>query len=205
MRAVIFCGGDINDYEYIRGFLSDKDKIICADSGYRHTKRLGITPDIILGDMDSISDMPDGIETVLYPVRKDFTDGEIAVRYAIEHGFNSVLMLGCMGTRSDHTLTNIFIMRQLLCAGIDAVMVDENNEIRMTDKTIELDGAAGDIVSVVPITERVHIRRTEGVSYAANDIDLMFGTSLGNSNYMTDTRCRIEIDSGLCLIIKSHD
>lgn len=205
MRAVIFCGGDINDYEYIRGFLRDKDRIICADSGYRHAERLGITPDIILGDMDSISDIPKNIETVVYPERKDFTDGEIAVRYAVEHEFDSVLMLGCIGTRSDHTLTNIFIMYQFLCAGVDAVMIDEKNEIRMTDRTIELNGESGDIVSVLPITERVHIRRTEGVSYAANDVDLMFGTSLGNSNYMTDTRCRIEIDSGICLIIKSRD
>lgn len=205
MRAVIFCGGDISDYEYIRSFLHDDDKIICADAGYRHAKRLGLTPDIILGDMDSISDIPDGIETLVYPVRKDFTDGEIAVHYVIEHDYDSALLLGCIGSRADHTLTNIFMMRQLLYAGIDAVMVNENNEIHITDKTIELDGAAGTFVSVVPLTENVHIRCTEGLSYSANGITLTFGTSLGNSNYMTGTRCRIEIDGGLCLVIKSRD
>lgn len=205
MRAVILCGGDITDYTYTKTLLYSDDVIICADSGYRHAEQLGVTPAILLGDMDSVAHIPEGIQTQIYPVRKDETDGEIAVRYVIEHGFSEVLLLGCIGNRADHTFTNIFLLRQFLDADIPAVLMNETNEIRMTTETMELSGEIGTIVSVIPLSEYVHICCTKGLSYEAKDLTLRFGTSLGNSNYMIDTHCRIEIDEGLCLIMKSRD
>lgn len=206
MRAVILFGGDISDYTYMRTFLHGDEAVICADSGYRHAEMLRIAPSVLLGDMDSIKRVPNGIQKRIYPVRKDETDGELAVKYVIEQGFSEVLLFGCIGSRADHTLTNIFLMRQLIRAGIDAVLINETNEIRMAEHmSVELTGEIGTVVSIIPLMESVHIRHTEGLSYAAENLVLTFGTSLGNSNYMIDTRCRIDIGSGLCLIIKSRD
>ena len=123
MRGVIICGGNVG--EYIKDYIKPDDYIICADSGYDRAKAFGITPDIVIGDMDSTKEAEIPFEKIVYPVRKDFTDSEIAVNYAIEKGFEEVLMFGMIGTRMDHTLASISLLSKLQ----NAVIIDANNEI----------------------------------------------------------------------------
>lgn len=205
MRAVILCSGSIDSYAQIRNSLRPDDVFICADGGYRHAVALGITPRIVLGDMDSVQNEIIQAEVKRYPCKKDYTDGEIAVHYVIEHEFDEALLLGCIGTRMDHTLTNIFLLSQLLKAGIHAVLLNEKNEIYMTDTKIEINGQAGDAVSIIPVTPAVCIAYTKGLEYDAAGLTLYYGTSLGNSNCMTEPKCTVCVDSGICLVIKSMD
>jgi len=159
MRGVIICGGNVG--EYIKDYIKPDDFVICADSGYDHAKRFDIVPHIVIGDMDSTKFTDIAEEKILYPKRKDFTDSELAIMYAIEKGFDSVLMFGMIGTRMDHSLANIFMLKRLKNARI----IDANNEIYFADSELSLSGKQGDIISIIPLSGDISEVTTEGLDY----------------------------------------
>lgn len=198
MRAVVIGSGDIKNYEYIKSKLYDDDFIICADGGYNHAKRMNIKPDVLLGDFDSARDFEEISDRIEYPVRKDFTDGEIAVNYAVEHGFDDVLMLGFTGDRLDHTITDILLLMK--CK--NGVLIDDNNEIRILRTSIEIEGKKGQTVSILPINGDAVGITTNGLEYPLDSETLYFGASRGVSNVMTEDKCEITIKSGMAIVIK---
>lgn len=198
MRAVIIGSGSISDCEYIKSKLNKDDYIICADGGYDHAVRLGVEPDILIGDFDSVSELPKNTEKIKYPVRKDFTDGEIAVKYAAEHGFDEVLMLGMTGDRADHTITDILLLTQ--CKS--GCVMDDNNEIYLLRGSVTVYGNIGDTVSIVPVGGDVCGVTTQNLEYPLDNETLYFGESRGVSNVMTANACTITAKSGIGLVIK---
>lgn len=199
MRGIIICGG--NAGEYIKNYIKPDDFIICADSGYDHAKRFGITPHIVIGDMDSTQFADISEEKMLYPKRKDFTDSELAIMYALEKGFDNLLMFGMIGTRMDHTLANISMLARVK----NGTIIDENNEIYFADGKFSIDGKAGDNISIIPFKEDLFGVTTEGLDYPLENGTIRCGTSLGVSNVMTGSICRIKIEKGKALIIRSKD
>ena len=93
MRAVIIGNGAITNYDIIRKRLRNDDYIICADGGYNHTKELGVKPSVVIGDMDSIGDNDYDGEIINLPIRKDFTDSEVCVKYILLKHFDAFLEL----------------------------------------------------------------------------------------------------------------
>ncbi|MBO5059693.1 MAG: thiamine diphosphokinase [Clostridia bacterium] len=201
MRAVIICGGNVG--EYINKYIEDGDFIICADSGYDRAKSCGISPDIVIGDMDSVEsrDLPEN--KIVYPARKDFTDSELVVHYALEHGFSDVLLFGMIGTRMDHTLANISLLEQL--KGINAVIIDEYNEIYFAESEMTICGNIGDTISIIPFGGDAVGVTTSGLDYPLSGGVIKSGTSLGVSNMMTAESCSIKIDKGTAFVIRSRD
>lgn len=199
MRGVIISGGNVG--EYIKDYITSDDFIICADSGYDHAKRFGITPNVVIGDMDStqFSDILE--EKILYPVRKDFTDSELCIMYAEEKGFESTLLFGMTGTRMDHTLANLLMLKRLKNARI----IDANNEIYYVEGEFSIKGKVGDIISIIPISEDLLGVTTKGLDYSLKDAQVKYGKSLGVSNVMVDTECVIKIEKGAAFIIRSKD
>lgn len=206
MRAVIIGNGNIEDYNYISGKLRKNDYIVCADGGYRHAKAMGIKPAVLIGDMDSL--LPDeniDTETINLPVRKDFTDSEVCVKYVLLKDFEDILMLGFMGTRQDHTLTNLMLLKQFADNGKKAHLLDEHNEIYYTAKENIIYGKKGDIISIIPFSGDLTGVSTSGLDYPLNNETLFFGESRGVSNVMISNKCVITVQSGFGLIIKAHD
>ena len=199
MRGIIICGGKVG--EYIKDYIKPDDFVICADSGYDRAKAFGITPDIVIGDMDSTCEKEIPFEKITYPVRKDFTDSELAVNYAKEKGFDSVLMFGMIGTRMDHSLANISLLSQL----DDAVIIDANNEIYFADGKFTLSGKIGDTISIIPYKEDILVAKSKGLDYPLLNITIKCGTTLGVSNAMIENECEIEIEKGSAFIIRSRD
>ena len=199
MRGVIICGGKVG--EYIKDYIKPDDFVICADSGYDRAKAFGITPDIVIGDMDSTCEKEIPFEKITYPVRKDFTDSELAVNYAKEKGFDSVLMFGMIGTRMDHSLANISLLSQL----DDAVIIDANNEIYFADGKFTLSGKIGDTISIIPYKEDILVAKSKGLDYPLLNTTIKCGTTLGVSNAMIENECEIEIEKGSAFIIRSRD
>lgn len=199
MRAVIICGGDVGEYakEYIR----EDDFVICADSGYDRAKKYGITPDVVLGDMDSIKSKSYPLDTIIYPARKNFTDSELAVMYAIEHGYKSVLLLGMLGTRMDHSLANLTLLPRFE----DGAIVNENNEIYFVKNSITLKGKPGDTISIIPYPGDALGVTTSGLDYPLLDGKITAGTTLGISNVMTENECMITLRQGSAFVIRSKD
>lgn len=205
MRAVVICSGSIDNYDYIRSFIRKNDTVICADGGYDHAVRMGIKPDIVLGDMDSVKGDYSAETYERFPVEKDWTDSELAVNYVIERGFDSAVLLGCTGTRADHSLANIFLLEQLEKNNVRAVIINDNNMIYMPKNGIKLSGREGDIVSVIPISEQVTGYTTSGLYYKAENAVLEFGKTLANSNRMTDRECEVSWKTGKAVVIKTNE
>lgn len=205
MRAVIIGNGEITDYTYISGKLRKGDYIICADGGYRHSVPLGIKPDVLIGDMDSIGENDFDGDIINLPIRKDFTASEVCVKYVLLKDFEEILMLGFTGTRQDHTITNLLLLKQFAAAGKKAHITDEHNDIYFTSQENVIYGQKGDLVSIIPVGGDLRGICTTGLDYPLDNETLFFGESRGVSNVMTSNKCVIKIESGYGLIIKSRD
>lgn len=204
MRAVIFAGGSIEDYGYTAGLLRRDDFIIAADSGYDHLQKMGIKPNVMIGDMDSVAGGYEADEIVRLNVMKDETDTEAAAMLAAERGADEILILGAIGSRADHSIANVLLLKKLSDLGISACAANEKNEIYFLDKTLALSGKKNDLVSILPLCELCGVT-TEGLFYALSDDTLHFGAARGVSNVMTAQRCTISAKSGCALVIKSRD
>lgn len=196
MRAVVIGNGTINDYEYIRSRLQARDFIICADGGLCHARRLGVTPDIAIGDFDS-SERDESVKSYVYPAKKDYTDGELAINYAAEHGFDEIMLTAMTGDRLDHTLTNIF----LLARYEGAVLVDDKNEIHIARGSLTLRGYRGKTLSIVPIRGDFEGVTARGLEWELEGETLYFGGSRGCSNVVVSDTVTITSERGLAAVI----
>ncbi|MBC5787886.1 thiamine diphosphokinase [Clostridium facile] len=206
MRAVIITGGSIQNYPAIKQYIQPNDYIICADSGYDHAVKMEITPNLLVGDMDSIhADLP--TENIrIFPAKKDDTDTEIAISAALEQGCDDILILGGIGSRMDHTLANILFLKQLHDQKISAKIVNENNEIRLmgSQENITLQGHPGDLLSLIPITDCIGVTN-KGFEYPLIQEDLPLGTTRGVSNVFLSDTGSISLQNGLLLVMQCRD
>ncbi|CAH2212844.1 thiamine diphosphokinase [Tepidibacter aestuarii] len=211
MKSLIIANGSMDDYDFYESIINSYDCIICADGASNHAYNMNINPDIIIGDLDSISDkvkkyfIDKNIEFNKFPSKKDKTDTEICIDYAIDIGSKEIDFIGVLGSRMDHSLANINLLYSLLKKGIKSRIINENNEIYMTDNKIQITGKKGDIVSVIPIHSDALGVTLKGLEYPLEDYDLEFGISLGISNVLVDDKCEISIKSGCVLVIKARD
>lgn len=210
MKAVVICNGSITDYEYMKKYLREARLLICADGGARHARAFGVRPDVLLGDFDSISEevlkayRAEGIETVTFPSEKDMTDTELAAEYAVSRGCTEITFLAAIGTRMDHSLANIFLLKKLLEKGITGVIADEHNEITLIKDEIRLEREDARI-TLLPLSQRVNGVNTEGLYYTLKDAMLEMGTTWGVSNEFAADKASVTIKDGLLLIMKSRD
>ncbi|HWT83212.1 MAG TPA: thiamine diphosphokinase, partial [Candidatus Methylomirabilis sp.] len=115
-RAVIFANGEVKDLAAVQAILRPDDFRIAADGGMKHLSRLGLLPQLLIGDLDSISAgevewlVQAGIQVEHHPPAKDETDLELAVAYASQAGYREVVVIGALGGRIDQSLGNIFLL-----------------------------------------------------------------------------------------------
>lgn len=197
-RAVIIGNGNVQDYNYLKNKICDTDFIICADGGYNHAVKIGIEPDVLIGDFDSAINYETVADRIEYPKRKDFTDGELAVMYAKERGFDNIVLTAMTGDRLDHTIADILLLAK--CK--NGMLIDDNNEIYLLRDEIEISGRKGQIISVIPISLDTEGVATSGLEYPLCDETLYFASSRGVSNVMIEDKCKISIKKGMALVIK---
>lgn len=211
MKAVIVSHGRIDDISFAKSVMESGDMIVCADGGAEFAFKCGLTPDACVGDFDSISAA--GLEMVKkkcptvirYPAEKDYTDTQLAIRYAAGKGADEMVLLGCIGDRIDHTAANILLLAGLLKADIKASIVNEKNTVYMTDSGIKVNGKPGEPLSLIPIGGDALGVRTRGLRYVLSDQNIRMGNPIGVSNVFTSTQAEITIESGMLLVIKSTD
>ena len=214
MKTLIITGGKISaDFALTFFENNEYDLVIAADKGLEVLDKLCIRPDYIIGDFDSLTA---GIlceyqeeKIVKLNPEKDFTDTEAAIRLAIDKGADSITIIGATGTRLDHVIANISLLMIPLEAGVPAYIIDENNRIRLIDKTTELtrEDCFGDNVSLIPYSDEVTGVTLKGFYYSLSNknISKFKELSLGISNKITEDKCIIEINNGIMIVIESRD
>jgi len=175
-EALIFTGGDWCA-EKCRALLTEYNGttppklILAADSGYKKALALDIVPRYVVGDFDSMEkpdDLPDGTELYVAPCEKDDTDTMLACSLAVESGCTSLLILGGTGGRADHGLSNILYLESLRNCGVDALLTDGENRIRvLRDASVTLPDRGG-YFSVMSLTDSCTVT-LEGCKYPLTD------------------------------------
>lgn len=211
MRAAVICGGNPDTSDEVRAYVSAADLIISCDAGAKLCKALGVKPHIMAGDFDSAGEElvkeleNSGVEIIRVPREKDFTDSELGLRLAVEMGADDITLIGCIGTRLDHTLANFHLLMIPLKAGVTARLVDSHNTVYLIDDKISLNVEKNRLLSLIPLTTTVKGVTTKGLYYALNNAELTVGNSLGISNVSTEEKVEVKIKEGLLLVILSKD
>lgn len=211
MRAVIIANGYIKDYDFYRAIVAPSDFIVCANGGARIAVALGLRPQVVIGDLDSIDDslqarlQEEGCQLIVHPARKDETDAELAIKYALAQGAQEILILAALGGRLDHALANVLLLAMPDLEGIRARIVDERNEVLLARDEITIEGRVGDLVSLLPLTGDVTGIYTEGLEYALQDGFLRLGLARGISNVMTAPKAKVRVEPpGNNLLLAIH-
>ena len=140
---VIITGGECKA-EGIPSSVAENAFVIAADSGYDTAKRLGIKVDLLVGDMDSVKNIPIGVNTVRVKAEKDDTDTMLAIGIAKDKGAEKITVIGGGGGRADHWLSNIFMLEALTDEKIDTCLTDGVNKIRViSDGSIRIPNSGG--------------------------------------------------------------
>lgn len=190
--------------------LGDAERVICADAGIAACRRLGLSPDIVIGDLDSAPGpliewaRGSGARILQYPADKDQTDMELALDEAIALCSRAVVATGVTGGRIDHTLANIDLCLCYARRGLNLAAVEEWGEIFFLagpTRSVTISGSVGDIVSLIPRCASARAVRTSGLHYALDGEDLQYGASRGVSNYMSDSVARVRVDEGELLVV----
>lgn len=209
MKAAIFASGDFKETKVIRQAIGAADFFIAADGGYSSLKKLGITPDVLIGDRDSLNEDFGEIFHIDYPTRKDMTDSELAIRYALDKGTTSISLFGATGTRLDHTLNNIFILGIPFKKKVPAAIFSEHNIITMVEGFYLYNKADYEdykYFSLVPIDEGVFVTM-KGFEYEVEDLGLRYSdyTGISISNRLIENEAGLSVRGGRCLAIFSRD
>lgn len=207
MKAIIFCSGEIRDYEYLKNRDFDNCLIICADGGLRHAEALNIIPDVIIGDGDSYKgDFPQNGKVIRYPSDKDFTDTNLCIDYAIEKGYKEIEILGGLGGRRDQEFSHYCLMAYGLSKNIKIKMSDELNEITMENKPFILKKGDKKYVSFFPYGGTVEGFSVKGLKYETENMCLEPHLVQASSNeFSNNDIAEITFKSGTLLIILSRD
>lgn len=209
-RIIIFANGDLPNIEQARALLRRDDFILCADGGTRHALALGLTPNLIIGDMDSIDraewkKLEDrNIPIELFPRDKDETDLELALDKAIELNPTEIVIVAALGGRMDHTLANIALLANTQYATRSICLDDGVEQLSFCRAQSEVRGRSGDIVSLIPWGGPVHGIRTENLKWRLDNETLHPDKTRGISNEMTADVANIKIESGLLLVIRNR-
>ena len=211
MTGVIVCGGRIENYSYMSKYFRNAGLIISVDSGARHCKQFHVVPDMLLGDFDSVSEedfagfAAKGAKIVRFPEEKDMTDSELAIEIALEKGCTHIVLLGAIGTRLDHSVSNLFLLKKLLDNGVDGLLADEYNEVCLIDQRIELVREEGIFITLLPFAGSAKGVTTYGLYYPLENATLETGSSWGVSNKFSDDMAKVTLTEGYLLVIKARD
>ena len=203
-RCCIFAGGELG--EKADCWLPERiGYVICADRGLVHAQKLGIEPDVIVGDFDSYEgELPSGAEIHRSVPEKDDTDTMLAVKIAIERGYDSIVLLGGLGGRFDHTFANIQTMRYAFEHGCEmSVLSDDNCLYIQGAGSRSYDRREDWYFSVFALTPEVRIKELSGVKYELRDYTLTDSFPLGVSNEITANEAVVDIADGIALIVYS--
>lgn len=177
--------------------------VICADGGVDTALKYKKSPDLIIGDFDSIrGKLPDAIETIKLDVEKDDTDMMAAIRIALERGFTDFTLIGVLGGRFDHSIANLCVMQYLASRSCKAVMIGQDCRVFLLNGgELELKGLKDNTVSVFPYGMKSCTVSYSGLYYPLMQATLTSDNPLGVSNKIIDDNALITLHSGNALII----
>jgi thiamine pyrophosphokinase len=209
MQCTIFANGPFSLDTRIDPKMLQHDYVIATDGGALHCHDLGLTPDLVVGDMDSIPRWlleelrRQEVEVRTFPERKDHTDLELAIDLAVERGMTDMTILAALGRRWDMSIAAVMLLAAPRLAGLHIVLRDGPTDLFCLRGRQRLDLAAmpGQRLSLIPLGGPAHGVTLDGLEYPLDNHLIPFGSTLGISNVVTKPEVLIQIHEGLLLCI----
>ena len=217
-NAILATNGSIKDYGFIystliKNFQSLSDTfIIAADGGALHCINLKITPNVIIGDMDSItkgmieklSDAAGAgeIQFISFNRAKDESDTQLALDHLVKNGFERIIVIGAFGSRADHSYANLSLLSSPAYDNVKVSIITENSEIFVVKNSCSIIGEAGKKISIFSLTPFTFFKKTSGLKYKLKDEKLLFSPARGLSNEFIKDTASINISEGWLLIVR---
>jgi thiamine pyrophosphokinase len=208
-RIVIFANGELNQPDRLKADLCAADRIFCADGGTLNALALNLTPEIIIGDLDSLpADVvahmeAAGVAVYRHPVNKNQTDLELALELAATQHPDEILLVTALGGRLDQMLANILLLTLPAFAGTQIWLVDGSQRATLlrAKQPLTLAGHPGDTLSLVPLSPTVYGATLRGVRWPLTGATLSLGSTLSISNQFADPEATLQIEDGLALVV----
>ena len=178
--------------------------VVACDAGYRNADRLGVHPDLIVGDFDSAPQPDTDGDTIVLPHVKDDTDTHYAAKWLLENGYTQVTMLGALGgARLEHTIANLSTGLFLAEHGVDAVLADTASEIHylVPGKDLTLQRGEWQYLSVFPWDGKLTGVDIEGAYYSLHGAELMPDFPLGVSNEFVEPTVTLRCQAGHGIVV----
>ena len=208
--AIIISGGSLNT-AWLKEWLNTNkyNLIIAVDKGLEALDLLNIEADYIIGDFDSIDTnvlKKYNKNVIKLNPEKDFTDTHEGLKLAISLECEKVDIVGAIGTRIDHVLANINILKEPLEKNIKTRIIDENNQIFLINRSVKIKKDDNyKYLSIIPLTTTVEGITLKGFKYLLNNYILNLGQSIGVSNEQLKEEATIELKKGILIVIFSKD
>ncbi|MBP3326514.1 MAG: thiamine diphosphokinase [Coprococcus sp.] len=211
MTYLIISGGTV-EQQVMQNTLSaySFDGIIAVDKGIEACHMLGIQPNLVVGDFDSADDKivrmyKTCCDFITLNPHKDDTDTEYAITYAIEHDASRIILLGATGTRYDHVISNVGLLKKCVDKEIEAYIIDAHNRISMINRDTRVFKSEYPYISLLPYDGAVYHVALKGFEYDGEDICLESGTSLGVSNSILSDYADITMKDGYLILFETKD
>ncbi len=202
-QAIIIANGTVIDRKDVLKL--DNIFIIATDGSYKHCKRLKIVPNIIIGDMDSITDQDYDAVDYHYIDNQDNTDLEKAILYCKTHNFNQILVLGVFGGEVDHSLNNVMIMAKYAKQNMQFTILDQYQDdklklgIILSRSSIKFNCSKNSLVSILPLP--IATVSTVGLEWELNKTLLTFDSFTSARNIAIQTDVEVICSRGQSIVI----
>jgi len=209
-RAVVFANGELINPQAVHTLLQPNDMLVAADGGYLHMQTLGLKPNLLIGDLDSLpaseveSLREAGVELEIYPREKDATDLELALARVAARGVHEIRVVAALGGRLDQTLANLYLLEMDELKGIDVRLDDGHEEILIIRHKATVSGTPGDTLSLLSMEGCSKGITTQGLKYPLKGETLCPSRSRGISNVMLEPEAVIEVRTGALLCIHTR-
>ena len=203
MTGLLVTGGEGPALEYLRPYFTSSTYIVAADSGIERLHMFGIEPDLIIGDMDSISDLslldsyPQDIIR-RFPRDKDETDTEIGLRLLQDAGHNRVIIAGGGGGRLDHVLGMLSLFER---ERPPAIWLTAAEEVILIETELQMKGLKGERVSFFPVGNDISTMSTTGLKWPLDHLKWRHGDA-GISNVVNGDLLAVRMKTGKLIMIR---
>ena len=201
-KCIIFCAGGFDE---LAERIHSNDFLVAADGGLQHLQKLGLTPDGVLGDFDSLGYVPES--ATVFPVEKDDTDSMLAVRQGLKMGYRRFVLYGALdGPRLDHTVANFQTLQFLADHGAVGYLVGLTAMATVVKNgSISFSKDAKGIISVFCLGADAKDVSIRGLKYTMQNGTLSAGFPLGVSNHFIGEKSEISVKNGSLLIIYDRE
>lgn len=207
-RAWVVAGGDFHPDTIDLSAISSTDVVIGVDKGIGYCLSIGLIPDLLMGDFDSIDPVLledsrlEGVEKQCFPERKNSSDLDLALQWLRSSDVHHVTLIAISGGRSDHHLFNWLLpLQKELTFAIELIDASAHAYLVTPQHPLKTVADAGQLVSLVPMPEASGVS-TQGLEYPLHDAELTAGSTLGLSNVASQVSIGVSVSKGKLLVFR---